>query len=964
MSDTFSQNLDYWIHKTKAFLHDPPDKAIHIPGHEERSNDLLAALGLVGSSLSKDEYQQADIIASGMDRACLPGYVAGDDDTKNGAVDFSKSPQITHPTGGNPPLTLTLPDIFASSPAESVNQINSAIQAMLKEDLGDTAGSGKGLSEQVAYKGNEERFAPARFHYLYFLLRRRLARKDIGGLGGLWHRLPADTRLPDHSIWQHSGLVSALASSMRLSEQKTASLMVFALTPVQDFVGRARKLRDYWTGSVLLSWLTFEGIKAVIHRYGADHIVYPSLHGQPLVDGLLRDWGMEAEWFDPAGDKSGVASFPNKFVCLVPTGEEAAIASVIENAIAAAWKQLGDDTLVLLERKVGKKDEYIRQQFARQLTGYWECHWAAAPLVKGSLRQQAEELLHRDTISPVFEFWRDSCKIYRNSDGEGPLYSVSHRLVQAGLAAGKARREDRRGKENGIKCDLFGEFEILHYGDQQDQNPKPSQDPFWQDVRRAFDESDFGQNERLCALGLLKRLASRVVRDQKDHPLHKMFKGADGFPSSTEMAMGGWWRQLQAVAQSQDNPKAVSIAQALAVFEGADPFKKLAQWYHELNESESGKRQGHEITRIEEKEKYAAREIFHLHPVKDVHKYYAVLMMDGDRMGRLINGETLGATWESALHPDLNRRLQGAFEKKYKEFWDKRRPQTRHVSPAVHAAISEALGDFSMLTVPGIIEKNGGHLIYAGGDDVCAVLPAATALTAAREIAAAYGMGFVVAKKGKQAGALGESWLPEPDCKLGVHLGAGKDISISAGIMIAHHKKPLGRVMSRAHDLLNLAKNEGSRNGFALEVDKRSGGGRIFRAQWQEQQDGTTLLDHFLATAIDLQASEQAALSSSLAYRLATFEDGLQALVTNKPAELARFISKQLDRSGLNRNLSDKEKEEKLKATAGHIAALINRPRVARKKESGGKPGSLPLDSLIVANFIGHCLNEHQGGSL
>lgn len=963
MSDIFSQNLEYWVHKTKAFLHDPPDKAIRIPGHEERSNDLLAAAGLVGSSLSKDEYQQADNIASGMDRACLPGYVAGDE-TRNGAVDFFKFPQITHPTGSNGFLNLKLPEIFAHG-EQAVSEIATEMHALLKEDLGDTAGSGKGLSEKKSYQGKEDHFAPARFHYLYFLLRRRLAQKNIGSLGGLWHRLPADTRLPDHSIWQHSGLVSALASSMKLSDENKASLMVFALTPVQDFVGRARKLRDYWSGSVLLSWLAFEGIKAVIFRYGADHIVYPSLHGQPLIDGLLKEWGMDAEWFPNTQDKSGVASFPNKFVCLVPTGQEQEIATVIEQAISAAWKELGDSTLALLEKKVGRKDAYIQKQFDRQLAGYWEYHWSSAPLTKGADRQAIEELLHKATIAPAFDFFKDSKKIYPNATGEGPLYSVSHRLIQAGLAAGKSRREDRRGKENGIKCDMFGEFEILHYEADCGKNPKPSEDPFWQDVRKAFDESEFGSSERLCALAMVKRLAYRVCREIKGHPLHRMFKDAESFPSNTEMALNDWWRQLQFRVKSHDDDKAVSLAEAMAVFEEKDAFKKLAQWYHELNEPETSKRQGHEITKIEEREKSAARAIFHHHPIKDVHKYYAVLMMDGDKMGKLINGETLGSTWKKVLHPDLVRRLQKTdFDKRYKGLWDKWLPQARIVSPAVHAAISEALGDFSLLTVPHIIEKNGGRLIYAGGDDVCAVLPAAAALTAAKEIAETYGLGFVVAKQGEQAIAIGEKWRPEPNCKLGIHLGKGENISISAGIMIAHHKKPLGRVMSRAHELLNLAKNKGNRNGFALEVDKRSGGGRVFRARWQEQRDGATLLDHFLATAIDLQASEQAAMSSSLAYRLATFEDGLQALVTNKPAELPRFIVKQLDRSGLNRNLSDQEKKEKLGKTAGHIAALINRPQAGEAKEPNGKPGNLPLESLVVANFIGHCLKEHQGGSL
>jgi|GEM_PF-3565235 len=141
MRGQFSQDTNYWIHKTKAFLHDPPDKAIHIPGHEERSDELLAAAGLVGSSLSKEEYQHADIIASGMDRATLPGYHAGDT-TKNGAIDFCMFPQITHPTGNNEALQLSLPEDFANN-KKLVTQIATEMRALLQEDLGTKAGTGK-----------------------------------------------------------------------------------------------------------------------------------------------------------------------------------------------------------------------------------------------------------------------------------------------------------------------------------------------------------------------------------------------------------------------------------------------------------------------------------------------------------------------------------------------------------------------------------------------------------------------------------------------------------------------------------------------------------------------------------------------------------------------------------------------------------------------------------------------------
>ena len=950
MTMQFGQTSDYWNHKVKAFLHDPPDKAIHIPGHEERSNRLLDALG-IQATLDPGEYKRADIVASGMDRTPLPGYSTAKE--QNGAIDFCKQPAITHPTGTDGALHLIGLLSDEESRKSLVQEVSAAMQELVKEDLGRCT-DGRGLSENPLYKGNEEAFAPARFHYLFFLLRRRLAERNIGGLGGLWYRMPADTRIPDHSIWQHSGLVSALASCYSLSDQNEASLMVFAVTPVQDFIGRARKLRDFWAGSLLLSWLAFEGIRAVIYQLGADHILYPSLHGQPLVDQMIgNDWEMDA-YLGPKMGSAGVASFPNKFVCLVPTGMEEEIAGQIQDSIQRQWLDLGAATRRQVEKWVGEHDE-ITRQFDRQLTAYWEFAWAASPLVRKKDKDLVEELLPKNTISELFQFLKDSetllqKKNIRSGDGQGILYSVSHRLAQTMLAAGKSHRTDRRQEEPGIKCDMFGEFEILHFpfkkGD--DKNPPPSQDPFWSAFKEKWNpKSDFGASERLCAIGLVKRIAYRVCQDMDNHPLKTMFEKGPTFPSTTEMALTDWFGRLESKAGHEPD-----LAAELAEFPDDRRRQLLAQWFHQINEPEQVRRFGREIADTEENQRRAAKKIFTKHlKVEDIHKYYALLMMDGDCMGKLVNGETLGATWRSVLHPDLVARLQGSFDNDYKAFWQNYLAEKRLISPAVHAAISEALADFSLLTVPEVVKRYGGQLIYAGGDDVCAILPASTALDAAREIAATYGRGFIHAEAGRTGFPEG-SWKPHPG-KLAIYLGAGKGISISAGIIIAHHKKPLGRVIERAHQLLDMAKKKGGRNGFCLELDKRSGGGRIFMSRWDAVSSGGTIVEHFIETAKALESSGEAPMSASLAYRLATFGDGILPLLTREE-QLQRFVKKQLDRSGLAAGLTEEERDEQLGRIASHVAALL------AHGSRGRNPDTLEAESLIIANFLGHCMHERN----
>ncbi len=954
----FRDDADYWNDKVKYFLHDPPDKALAIPGHQERANLLLDAFA-ISSTIRHKEYAEADRTAAGMDRQTLPGY--SEDERRNGAVDFQARPRLTHPTGGNDPLEIGLPG------KQEETAVAEAMRRLVQSDLGVEAGSGEGISEDRQVRGKEAAFAPRRFLYLYFLFRRRLNQENIGGLGALWERLPADTRMPDHSIWQHNGLVSALASCRDLSGGGSASILVYALTPVQDFIGRARKLRDFWAGSLILSWLAFEGIKAVMCGLGPDHLLYPSLHNQPLVDDWLRRNGLA----EPLGklESAGlvvrsreVASLPNKFVCLVPAGMESEIAGAITAAITAAWNDLGERTLALVRDGLrGVPPERFRDVeriFRRQMASYWEPQWGAAPLAAAAHRDILEELLHPEIFTRCLEDFDDTSRLLGRygvdiGDGRGQLYAASHALAQAMLAASKSARRDRRDPEPGIKCDMFGEFEILHYDDPPDPNPRPSEDPFWRDLRAAF-EGEFKETERLCAIGLVKRLAGRVCGRDKEHPLRPFFKNAESFPSTTLVALSGWFAGLSSAAK--ENRK---LAEALADLGWTDAgcqakAKVLAQCLHEQEDSRI------EDTTISDEERRAAARVFRHAKPDDAWKYYAVLLMDGDRMGDLLNGLTLGARWETVLHPDVRARLERPnFDAGYRGYWQDRLGRRRLISPALHAAVSEALGDFSLLAVPEVVERHQGRLIYAGGDDVCAVLPVGTVLPAAREIARLYTAGFLFYGRDRSRQILDGcgTWRPEPG-RLVCHLGAGEGISISAGIVIAHHKRPLGRVLSRAHELLDLAKEEGGRNALAVELDKRSGGGRIFLCNWSQQplpvfragdgpgEDGS-LVDLFLAAGHAIAGQEEGGMSSSLAYRLDRFRPGIAAILEQDPAMLPAFLAKQIARAtGEETEIGAEERTAARNELARTIAGLVA-PRV------GLAADELPVETLVVAKFVG-----------
>ena len=76
--------------------------------------------------------------------------------------------------------------------------------------------------------------------------------------------------------------------------------------------------------------------------------------------------------------------------------------------------------------------------------------------------------------------------------------------------------------------------------------------------------------------------------------------------------------------------------------------------------------------------------------------------------------------------------------------------------------------------MPEIIEqKYNGRLIYAGGDDVCTIMPVSTVVEAAHEISLAYSQGFVFQDEQGKVHFSKDTWTPNPG-KLVVYLGKGE----------------------------------------------------------------------------------------------------------------------------------------------------------------------------------------------
>jgi len=873
----------YWQDKLAFWLHDPVCKSFDITNREKYAAEIASAL--IQRPLDKETYSTANQIASEMTRAALP--------TDGETLDFIGHTHITHPLVKNQRLDMQVPSV---NPEELVKEITNTIQKDLQLE-------GKTItSEKEAQKA---------YNYLFFALRRRLCTQNIGKLGALWNIIPADTRMPDHPLWHHLGMVSAIGSSIQSDSNKETALVVFSITPVQSFIMKARKLRDYWTGSVLLSYLSFTGITQVMEELGPDHVVYPSLQNQSLVDTWLnKKYNLGQYLQDTADiellkkDSKGIASFPNKFVFICAQDDAELLCKKIQERIQNEWLHVSNIVKQFISEKT-KSGEALSKLWDSEVETFWKYSWASSKLADLDDQNSMKELLSEDKWENEFNAVTEFSKATADGENNARLYDATHSLIQGVLAAGKMKPTTVKNIQYGKKCPLCGEHEILHdfaaTGETSASVYKNATDSFWETVRERTNSEDshaqVGEHEQLCAICAIKRFLPRAIKSYKDEILYEVFSNADKFPSTTEMAYTSYLESFKAKHTEAE-------------------YKQKVDALHNADI---------ENTETENKD-----------------KYYAVLLMDGDKMGDLINGKTIEARWEDII----NEKVKLPNDSPIKKVGE---GSKRTMNPALHAMISDSLNNFARYAVQPAIQKAGGRLIYAGGDDVCAVLPLSTALDAADKIRKAYTYSFAkYTAHGAEPITVASPDMPS----VGMNMGSGaKGISISGAIVLAHHKEPLREVISDAHHVLDdCAKEKAGRNALAIRLKKRSGGDRDFAFKWDEDnpyRTGEKTIDSFKSI---MQAAKDKKIGAALLYKFGEFKQLVEPL-KNDEDKVIKIFEYEVSHSG--KNIADAEKY------AQQLAGIC----VHTDKNNSEDKNWFRPEAAIIASFWAIGNEETDGGT-
>lgn len=571
------------------------------------------------------------------------------------------------------------------------------------------------------------------------------------------------------------------------------AFLLFQIGPVQEFIAQARKTQDLWSGSYLLSFLMAQGILAVAEEIGPDAILFPQLRGLPLADFHWWRKGFLGELKLRASHRHELLT-PN-----LPNRFLALVPAPRAHELAQLAEQAIRERWQEIAASVHK---FIQSQLNGQCPG-WDRHWAS-------------QVARFPVVDWVVHAWTDaSTTMTLATQGTPPMHGgwEQHPLRHAQLWA--------------EACIPPGESESYAPG---------SNAGFAWSLHYALTDWKFAAVKRARGFSQWSRgTASWADGIPKDHldGRNEVLGGADH---------ERFWSLLR--QHCPQHFRGSQLYGALSVIKRLWPETYL----REALDLDRGRPVFESVHAVAQVDTAIERED------EEAEIYYAVLAMDGDDMGQWISGQKAA--------PLVNSLAQKAREY-FQDHWNQQATGVpadqvrRPLSPGYHAALSEALANFSLYGAGPIVREFGGQLIYAGGDDVLAMLPARTALDCAQALQLAFrGMnpgrpeahasnevrkvmgnlfdydrhvdGFLTLRR-TERGDVGRAAHLKPNWPLMV---MGPLATASVGIAIGHVRSPMQDVIQAAREAEQSAKRVPGKGAFCLKVLKRSGEAVGFTARW------------------------------------------------------------------------------------------------------------------------------------
>ncbi|MCX7942869.1 MAG: type III-B CRISPR-associated protein Cas10/Cmr2 [Dictyoglomaceae bacterium] len=794
--------------KLKAFLHDPIDKCFNIPNHVERAKNYAEKVGICDVEKEKG----SDQIASCIERSLLPPNIQ------------QKFNEIRHPLCNG---VLKIEDLNEKEIFEKIEKIYIEIGSEITswKDKNKFFFLWRNLQDKIWEKFRDEQW----IKYLSLF--------------------PADTRVPDHSIWEHLKIASAIEAYWDVENKllfQNNSFFLFTLGPVQNFISQARKTQDLYMGSFILSYLTFQAMEIIIDNFGPTNIIYPDLFRQPLMDLWIKKNLFEPSKYDE--NLIQLPTIPNRFVAILPITNKEEIRKLANN-MKEKIKNLISISMYYILNNLNINYQTIKDKIDSQISEFPEIYWVSLPW-----KIDTRDLTFED-LKSFFNFEKDSQKEwveekiweFATKKGEYPpniglFYECLYSLLEKFMGARKNIRGFKQPliEEKGRKCSVCGERDVVFFRETQNKNKFTKFNKSIIDLteNNRISPKFLADGEGLCAICFLKRTFEIYL----DKEVSKVFKDLS-FPSTAEVASADFKEKVLVKIkdkylnyQKKVNEYLGETQTVLPLPKLKNPFKDKSNiegsWFYEENLIEKYiiDELGISIKEQELKElKNLLKEI--TEKVGKPNPYYTLLHLDGDNMGKWLSGVFLPSI-ENAYNSNVWNNIDENFKQELlnvlpKNIYDNPR---KPLTPAIHASISTALRNYTLEFVRKIVEEEHlGKLIYAGGDDILALVNLKDLFDVMQKLRWSFS-GEIKIEKGEIKPDLdNRTGFVKKDGKL--LLTMGPEATASMGIVIAHYKIPLQIVIKKVLDIGKKAKGDG-KNGFVLCLMKRSGEERIATAKW------------------------------------------------------------------------------------------------------------------------------------
>ncbi|NKC16671.1 MAG: type III-B CRISPR-associated protein Cas10/Cmr2 [Gammaproteobacteria bacterium] len=415
MSKRSGQNiskLQFWQRKIVQLLHDPVAKpyASYPQGQGFGGHQKVALRNLEKLTEVSFEwiYNKApDLTATGADR---PMMHLPNEDKKQIKVQWPDEPLVSHPLEpcwlSVKPLGESLGDEAKAEKRDLIAAEENYTAEFEREEEQDT-----GDEKNTRYPDDpiwQDADGLKNRHLMLWRSTQEALRQRAAGAPvqrRLWQIMPADSRAPDHAIWDHNRLASALAFIPKAPTQKANAdhhicapwLFRFELGPVGRFISESRSSSDLWMSSFLLAEMSWSAMQPIVAHYGPDCIIYPDLRGNPRADvwlaqcqseldpsKLAKDLRILPEELEHPGTYAAV--LPNTFTAILPLGggdDQAGhlepletFAKRAQEAVEQRWQALSAqvESWLLVQRGEGTWQETFKRHAGRSP---FACTWVA-----------------------------------------------------------------------------------------------------------------------------------------------------------------------------------------------------------------------------------------------------------------------------------------------------------------------------------------------------------------------------------------------------------------------------------------------------------------------------------------------------------------------------------------------------------------------------------------------------------